>query len=128
MARMNCYQTVAGYSDQFRREREAVQARAEREAEERREENQRFRDEHLAGLATQRAEEHKLEERRLDALLEPEKQRRKRQWLADHPDKSESDFERHAWPQLRVNLVEEMEAADEKEIEMSLRRTGRYSF
>ena len=96
MRKTSYYQTVAGYSDQFRRDHEAAQARAEREAEERREEDRRFRDEHLAGLETKRAEEHKREKERIDAILEPEKQRRKRQWLADHPDKIEADFERHA--------------------------------
>ena len=40
----------------------------------------------------------------LDKELEPRKEMLSRQWLADHPGKTSTDFDRSAWPYLREML------------------------
>ena len=69
--------------------------------------NSAARRSYLDGLAKQRADQQKAADAAIDREIEPQKQMLKRQWLADHPGKSESDFERSAWPLLRENLVAE---------------------
>ena len=122
---MNCRQV--GYSDDFRRQREADERERERQLEEQRRENQRARDEYLAGLEAKRAEERKRAEQALDRELEPHKQRMKRDWLVAHPDKTETDFERQAWPLLRQNAIEDQREQQIQATMAEMRRSGRYS-
>ncbi len=80
----------------------------------------------LAGLQEKKDAEARQHEREIDVELLPQKQRLMRQWLSDHPDLAESDFESKAWIHLRQNLVEERtDAAREAEIKRQL-ATGRY--
>jgi hypothetical protein len=51
------------------------------------------------------------EEARLEESLLPVKEREKRKWLAAHPDKSEAFFERHTWPLLKPDIVQEAKQA-----------------
>jgi hypothetical protein len=71
--------------------------------------NAETRRKYLATLAEKKDAEARAGERAVDAELEPTKLRLKRQWLADNPTFSESDFESKAWIHLRQNLVEERE-------------------
>jgi hypothetical protein len=81
---------------------------------------------HLAGLQEKRDAEERAIERAIDAEIEPQKQRLKRDWLANNPTFSESDFESKAWIHLRQNLLEDREAnAANAEIKRQL-STGRY--
>jgi len=80
----------------------------------------------LAGLEAAKAEKRREHEREIDAELLPTKLRLKRDWLANNPTFTESDFESKAWVHLRQNLVEERaEAAREAEIAAQM-ATGRY--
>jgi hypothetical protein len=56
---------------------------------------------------TARAEKRKEADAEIDAELEPQKEALSREWLANHPGKTASDFYRDAWPHLRLNLVAE---------------------
>ncbi len=81
---------------------------------------------HLAGLQEKRDAEARAIEWRIDEELLPKKLRLKRQWLADNPTFTESDFEAKAWIHLRQNLIEERaESAHEAELKRQL-ATGRY--
>ncbi len=99
------------YSDFSRRrvEHEAdaalEQARAERE-------NAAAKDAWAAKLEAQREEQRQRDTAQLEARLAPIKTRLQRQWLADHIDQTPDDFNRHAWPRLRANAVEELKAQD----------------
>jgi hypothetical protein len=69
------------------------------------------RQRYLDGVAAQRAAKQSEHEREIDAELEPTKQRLKRDWLANNPAFTESDFEKKAWIHLRQNLVDERNTA-----------------
>jgi hypothetical protein len=65
-------------------------------------------------------------ETQLDAELLPTKLRLKRDWLANNPTFTESDFEQKAWHLLKGNLLEERETdAANAEIKRQL-ASGRY--
>lgn len=68
--------------------------------------NGETRKRYLDGLEAKKAEKRAESERAFDQAIEPQKQQLRRQWLADHPGKSEKDFESAAWPLLRANLVD----------------------
>jgi hypothetical protein len=55
----------------------------------------------LAKLAAQKAAA-------LDAALDPHRLRMQREWVADHPGQTAADFMAHAWPQLKPNLIEDL--------------------
>lgn len=90
-----------------------VEQEAERLAEDeaRKERNAATRANYLAGLAAKRAEQAHQQQAAIDAELEPQRVRLERQWLADHPEKSATDFQRHAWPHLKANLTEQSKQA-----------------
>lgn len=67
-------------------------------------------------------------EEQVEASLVPNRTRLCRTWLAEHPGKTEADFNRHAWPQLRLNVLEEREAAAKEAETARLLRSGRYTF
>jgi hypothetical protein len=73
--------------------------------------NSETRGKYLAGLEAKKAEQRREHEREIDAELEPTKQRLKRDWLANNPSFTESDFEKKAWVHLRQNLIEERNTA-----------------
>jgi len=114
------------YSDEFVRRREADEAAAEAQRQADAAENERLRNNYLAGLAAQRAADEAANNDRLEAALAPERTRLERQWLADHPGHSPEDFRRRAWPQLRANLGDERAAQHLEAQKAALRRTGAY--
>lgn len=71
--------------------------------------NQAIRDERMATIHAARAEQARRVAEAQEAAMRPAKERMQRSWLADHPDRTAADFERHAWPHLRVNLLEDNE-------------------
>ncbi len=74
-------------------------------------ENDELRRNRLARLASAKDEKRREHEREIDVELEPAKQRLKRDWLANNPSFTESDFEKKAWVHLRQNLVEQRNTA-----------------
>jgi hypothetical protein len=89
-------------------------------------ENAKARSEYLAGLQEKKDAEARAGERAIDAELLPKKLRLKRQWLADNPTFSESDFESKAWIHLRQNLIEER--ADAGHVAEIKRQLGRLRY
>ena len=117
-----------GYSDEFRRAREAEQAAEERRLVEQKRANDEARAQYLAGLEGKRAEQAKRAEQELDLELEPTKQPERRRWLAAHPDRTDRDFELIWVEFLRPNAVEELNAAAFEATKAQLRASGRYRF
>lgn len=72
--------------------------------------NAATRKQYLAGLESQKAEKRKLQDIEIDRILEPQKVILRNEWLANHPGKASTDFDKAAWPHLRANLVAEREA------------------
>jgi hypothetical protein len=109
-------------------EEEAAAAR-EREAEEqrRREENAQARQRYLDQLQAEREARRQEDAAKIDAELEPVKQREKRRWLADHPDMRARDFEERAWPRLKANILEERREAEQERLKQAMRASGQYS-
>lgn len=88
--------------------------------------NAETRRKYLAELEEKKAVRARQHEHEIDAELLPTKLRLKRQWLANNPTFTESDFEAKAWIHLRANLVEERaEAARDAELKRQL-STFRY--
>ena len=98
-----------------------------RELEDRRLANQAAREEHRAALAAQQAAERRRREAEVNQRLEPIKQRLKREWLADHPESDERVFEQKAWPQLKLNVLEDQRAELVRRVQEQLKATGMYS-
>jgi len=114
-----------GYSQAFVNQHEAA-AEAQRQADAA--ENERLRNNYLAGLAAKQAAAQAEQDARLEAALAPERDRLEREWLANHPDHSPEDFRRRAWPQLRQNLGDERAAQHLEAQKEALRATGKYGF
>ena len=112
-----------GYSQAFIDQRDAEQAAAAREAAANAAENARLGAARLAALDRERTA---AEEQRLEEALAPERATAERRWRAAHPGKTGGDFARDAWPLLRVNLLEERQAATVEAAKAALRRTGAY--
>jgi len=112
-----------GYSDEFVRRREADEAAAEAQRQADAQENERLGAARLAALAAERAA---ANEKHLEEVLASQRATAERRWLAGHPDRTAADFARCAWPQLRLNLLEEREAATLEAAKAALVRTGGY--
>ncbi|HEY8743615.1 MAG TPA: hypothetical protein VIU62_10965 [Chloroflexota bacterium] len=110
--------------EQLRTEAEAEAARLEAE---RQQSQADARERTLARAAAKRLAEATRAEVARENLLSPEKIRRQREWLANHPDKSVQDFERYAWPQLRANLEAQTEATTIADRKAELVASGRYT-
>ncbi len=89
--------------------------------------NAETRRKYLDGLEAAKAEKQSQQDAEVDAELEPAKQRLKRDWLANNPAFTESDFEKKAWILLRQNLVEERNTAVMEATTQQLRASGRYN-
>ena len=126
MSNWQTQQAISRANARLRSEREEREAQEAREREARKAENDRLRAEYLAGLEAERAERRRRDEEALDAELEPVKQRMKREWLANHPAATETDFERKAWPHLRANLLEDRREQLIARTQEQLRQTGMY--
>jgi hypothetical protein len=80
-----------------------------------------------ATLQTAKAEKRREYDAEIDRELEPQKQRLKREWLANNPNQTASDFEKKAWAFLKGNLIEQREAAKMEHTKRQLSASGRYS-
>ncbi len=107
-------------------EHAAVLAEKQREEEERRQANDAARDAYLARLEDERAAAAKKREQEIDAQLEPTKIQERRRWLADHPDKTEADFEKVWTQQLRPYHIEAARQGLIEKTAQQLRSTGMY--
>jgi hypothetical protein len=91
-------------------EREAAAAEVQRQEAERAQAQTEARERIKARAAAKRLASATQAEIAREQLLQPEKIRLQREWLANHPDKNEDDFTRYAWPQLRANVESAQEA------------------
>jgi hypothetical protein len=80
-----------------------------------------------ATLQTAKDEKRREYDAEIDRELEPQKQRLKREWLANNPNQTASDFEKKAWAFLKGNLIEQREAAKMEHTKRQLSASGRYS-
>ncbi len=92
-----------------------------------RRDNEASRASHLNSIETQRKAKQDEANAQFDREIEPKKQTLMREWLANNPNFTASDFEKKAWQHLRTNLIEQrnndaFEA--ERQRQMS---TGKYS-
>jgi hypothetical protein len=97
---------------QIKLQRQAsVEAKRERDRQlqERALQQQLTREPHLANLEEERLRAWQCTQERIDHELKPVKERERRRWLADHPDKIVQDYERLAWPNLRQNHIGQRE-------------------
>ncbi len=76
---------------------------------------------HRANLEAMRKTKESESDTKLDVELG--KATQLRQWLVDHPGKTESDFNREAWHHLRQNLIEQREN-DALEAELQAAKTS----
>lgn len=79
-----------------------------------------------ASLETAKAEKQREHDARIDRELEPQKQKLKREWLANNPNFTETDFEEKAWRHLRANLIEQRNADSINAEIQKHRASGRY--
>ena len=122
------YGQPLGYSDEFRKAREADQAAEAQRLKEQQTANEEARAHYLAQLEGKKAEEAKRSEQQLDAELEPAKQQQRRAWLAAHPDKTDRDFEAVWVDFLKPNAVEARNVEALENMKAQLRGSGRYQF
>ncbi len=114
--------------DEQRKEREQREQQERADQDERVRHNAETRRQYLATLEEKREGERRRAEAEVDRQLEPEKQRARNEWLANHPYQTPTDFE-NTWKQfLRPNAVENLERQAYEATKQALRATGKYSF
>ncbi len=89
--------------------------------------NAEARRRYLASLDAARSGKQREHDAEIDRELEPQKQRLKREWLANNPNQTPADFEKKAWAFLKGNLIEQREAAKMEHTKRQLSASGRYS-
>jgi len=106
------YGKTVSTAERLRRQqlRTEAEAEVERLDAERKQAQTAARERTVSRAAAKRLVEATRAEVARENLLSPEKDRRRREWLANHPERTEQDFERYAWPQLRANLEAQTEA------------------
>ena len=117
-----------GYSDEFRQRWEADVAAEKAEQEHRQRQELEARAALRAKLDAEARASQARADAALDAELEPTRLREQRAWLAAHPGKDEADFSKHAWPHLKLNALDELEALRLEHEMVAQRNSGRYSF
>jgi hypothetical protein len=105
--------------DLWQQERDAVLRRQQSD-------NAAARARYLNKLDDERAAKQSERDTEIDNELEPEKRRLRNQWLADHPSKTEADFNREAWHLLKENLIEQHNAASLEATKQQMLQSGRY--
>ncbi len=106
--------------DLWKQERDAVLARWKSH-------NDETRAKYFTKLAAEKAAKQAERDAEIDRELEPQKQILKRDWLANNPNFTASDFEKKAWHLLKENLIEQRKnEAFQAELQ-SQRASGRYS-
>jgi hypothetical protein len=109
-------------AERYEREQEEARQRAmphggwssageQREYERRKAEQDRRQDAATAERKRLDAEAEKRREKarkaHVDGLLEPERKRRRAEWVADHPERPPQEFDTRIWPHLRGVLAED---------------------
>ncbi len=89
--------------------------------------NAESRRKYLANLESARKAKKAETDAELDRQLEPQKQMLMREWLANNPNFSASDFEKKAWIYLRENLIEQRKAGAVNAELLAQQATGRYT-
>ena len=116
---------MSAYGPEFQDRRDAERQAEEKERKARERQNAAIRKQRLDTLAAERQAQQDRRAAAVEAELAPVKARAKRQWLFDHPDKTESDFDTQAWPLLKENILEDRkEAVFQNEIAHQRRRMG----
>jgi hypothetical protein len=91
-------------------------------------ENDEARARYFAKLDAEKAERHAAAEAAVEAQIAPERASLMREWLAQDVARTEAQFNSHAWPQLRLNVIEQRERAAADALKASLRASGQYQF
>ena len=89
-------------------------------------ENDAARQRRLAAEAGRKAEADQRRQAELDLALAPTKDRRRHEWLANHPDRTANDFERVWRDHLRPLAVAELEEQRTEQGAAALVRSGQY--
>jgi len=118
--------TTERYKNQLAAEHDA-RVRAEADAQnERARHNAATRAAYLSRLEAEREAKRAEADATLDAKLAPQKERTRREWLANHLGKTEADFEQ-AWAILRPNVVADLKSSEHEQLKASFGATGIYS-
>ena len=104
-------------------EREELEEQAARDRQ-----NAAARDRYLAKLEAERAAQRAAGVARLEEEISPSRLRLMREWLANHPGKSEKEFHTQAWPNLRLNVIEERDRRQMEATKAAMRSNGKYTF
>lgn len=123
------YGRTVSTAERLRREQLRTEAKAEVERleAERKQAQTAARERTVSRAAAKRLVEATRAEVARENLLSPEKDRRRREWLANDPERTTEDFERYAWPQLRANLEAQTEATTIADRKAELVASGRYT-
>jgi ATPase subunit of ABC transporter with duplicated ATPase domains len=119
------------YSDavkQRAQEREKLERVQAAEQAERDKSNAKTRQEFLAALAEKKAQAHAKSQAEVDLQLEPEKNRVRNSWLANHPRENSDDFEEVWKKHLRENAFQDLSRQIDEQIKARLRASGDYQW
>lgn len=108
---MRQYRTPTGYTQEFTRDHAARTKAIEDEQAARDAANAASLKARLKEIEAQKEAEREAADALVEQSLAPDKARIRRQWLAQDPVRTELQFNSHAWPQLRLNLIEDRRAA-----------------
>lgn len=103
---MRQYRTTVGYTEQFTRDHAARIKTMEDEQSARDAANAASLQARLNEIEAKKEAERKAADAIDEQSLAPDKTRVLREWLANDPARTEAQFNSHAWPQLRLNIIE----------------------
>ncbi len=112
----------------WQEERQERERAEEQRREESRRENEAARKKYLAELDARREVRRQEADKALELQLEQKKQYLMRDWLAQHPGKTDADFNKQAWPLLRQNILEDDKRATADATKQRLRQSGNYGW
>jgi hypothetical protein len=125
---MITYRTPVGYTEEFRRDHAARSSEQEREQAARDATNAAAVKARLASIEADREAERAAADAIDEQSIAPDKARVMREWLSQDASRTESQFNQKAWPQLRLNILEEKRAAAfEQQKERMRANRGRYT-
>ncbi len=124
---MRQYRTPTGYTDEFRRDHAARMKAMEDEQAARDATNAAAVKARLASIEAAQEAERKAADAIDEQSIAPSKARVMREWLAQDAARTEAQFNSHAWPQLRLNILEEKRAASFEATKEKMRASGRYT-
>ncbi len=121
------YKTPVGYTEEFRRQHEANLREQERHQAALDRANEEARTRRMADMEAAREAKRKEADALVEKSLAPDKARVMREWLAQDAARTEAQFNSHAWPQLRLNILEEKRAVAFEQQKEKMRASGRYT-